>query len=727
MKTRRQSGTLPPSNSLAEQDSDSEFEHEIDLYNDESDQSDYDATGRNADQPAKKKRKVSAPKKNASGKENSEELTLSTLSLDLLYEIFSEMEPADLLALSHVDKAFRQVLLSEQFSPVWKAACRNKGAPKCPSHLSQVKWAYLLFGGSACFSCGSKGIMRIDFALLRRACVRCLKTNLVYSRRFAQFFPDIDPTIMTLVPHTNIGAHAHGHASNSKFYWADDIRNMHQELSTFKKGKRKLKSGKSENLEDFKAARMALVTQIVEYAPRCKEWSSEVIYEKRVTKAQLQGQRVNEIRERFKAMGYTSDDVSCIKSWNTTGEGPVTDRIWTRVLKDREAEVIKAKTERIRRELEQLRYSRSTVLQGQYSTYKSALPPSAWAYLPRIRELRQFPQVASILDASPDIPVNTTIFDDIMRSLNELISSWSNHKRAELSEIVESSLPSTGAAVVNSTIPVVDRLECASTVFTCSGSGCSAKDRVLVSIKGALVHGCLTSRRRYSSFQLSEDLEESTEITFSPRLSAAAASIIETAGLNPLTVLPSDLDTRILRFVCLQCPPQKHGYVFGRKAMSWRQCLAHYAEMERFVEHALPSWERLSDAVTSNIVRREGPDPADHARAWTCSHCPAHVDNLDSRASVVQHVKSAHNVDEPRTPANYFFYPGASRPLRKEVIFPMIDPNSNKTMDPNANFRCIMCGNSARRFVQVGIISHLKDKHKVLETKEGVHWAQVQS
>ncbi|KAF9070145.1 hypothetical protein BDP27DRAFT_647273 [Rhodocollybia butyracea] len=185
------------------------------------------------------------------------------------------MEPADLLALSRVDKAFRRILLSEQFSPVWKAACRNKGAPKCPSHLSQVKWAYLLFGGSACFSCGSNlGIMRMDFDLLRRACVRCLKTNLVYSRRFTQLFPDIDPTIMTLIPHTNIGPHAHEHASNGKYYWADDIRDMHQELSTFEKGKRKLRDGKTENLKDFKAARMALVTQIVEYAPKCKKWFS---------------------------------------------------------------------------------------------------------------------------------------------------------------------------------------------------------------------------------------------------------------------------------------------------------------------------------------------------------------------------------------------------------------------------------------------------------------------
>lgn len=250
--------------------------------------------------------------------------------------------------------------------------------------------------------------------------------------------------------------------------------------------------------------------------------------------------------------------------------------VWTRVKKDREAEVIQAKTERIRRELEQLRHSRFTILQGQYSTYKSALPPSAWAYLPRIRELCQFPQVASILDASPDVPVNTTIFDDIMEPLNELISSWSNHKRTELSEMVESSLPSTDAAVVNSTVPVVDRLERAATVFTCNGSGCSAKDRVLVSIKGALVHGCVTSQRRYSFFrwQQPEDLEDGTKITFSPRLSAAAASIIETAGLNPLTVLPSDLDTKVVRFVCLQCPPQKHGYVFGRKAMSWRQCVS---------------------------------------------------------------------------------------------------------------------------------------------------------
>lgn len=64
----------------------------------------------------------------------------------------------------------------------------------------------------------------------------------------------------------------------------------------------------------------------------------------------------------------------------------------------------------------------------------------------------------------------------------------------------------------------------------------------------------------------------------------------------------------------------------------------HYEGTPWFETHFTPKWMVLSDEHAAHVKRREGPDPASKYKAWSCSHCVFHLDNLESRRNVLKHL-----------------------------------------------------------------------------------------
>jgi hypothetical protein len=56
-----------------------------------------------------------------------------------------------------------------------------------------------------------------------------------------------------------VGGWAHGHPSNSQFYWKSDIENMLHTLSKYEADVRSRMKGAKQALEDFKAKRIEIV------------------------------------------------------------------------------------------------------------------------------------------------------------------------------------------------------------------------------------------------------------------------------------------------------------------------------------------------------------------------------------------------------------------------------------------------------------------------------------
>ncbi|KAG6873373.1 hypothetical protein C0995_016482 [Termitomyces sp. Mi166 len=69
---------------------------------------------------------------------------ISQLSLDVLFEIFSQLDPIDILNLSRTSKTLRNILMRRSSLYVWKnARARVDGLPECPDNMSEPAFVSL--------------------------------------------------------------------------------------------------------------------------------------------------------------------------------------------------------------------------------------------------------------------------------------------------------------------------------------------------------------------------------------------------------------------------------------------------------------------------------------------------------------------------------------------------------------------------------------------------------
>jgi hypothetical protein len=72
----------------------------------------------------------------------------------MYFQIFSHLDPIDLVTLTQTSKELRAMLTSRSSTSVWKAARANivPAMPDCPDDLSEPQYAVLMFG-KGCHVC----------------------------------------------------------------------------------------------------------------------------------------------------------------------------------------------------------------------------------------------------------------------------------------------------------------------------------------------------------------------------------------------------------------------------------------------------------------------------------------------------------------------------------------------------------------------------------------------
>ncbi|BGO94274.1 hypothetical protein NBRC10512_002722 [Rhodotorula toruloides] len=95
---------------------------------------------------------------------------MKMLPLELLVEIFSHLDPNDLLALSMVNKQYRSLLTSPGSKKVWEASRKRLGMDDANAgDLTEWQYAQLVYG-RVCQDCGARNIQHADFYLRKRLC-----------------------------------------------------------------------------------------------------------------------------------------------------------------------------------------------------------------------------------------------------------------------------------------------------------------------------------------------------------------------------------------------------------------------------------------------------------------------------------------------------------------------------------------------------------------------------
>ncbi|BGP52839.1 hypothetical protein JCM8202v2_000396 [Rhodotorula sphaerocarpa] len=101
----------------------------------------------------------------------------SSLPLELVREICTYLEPADLYALSKTSKTFRAVVTEPASEQLWSDARDRVGLPDLEEPMSDAHWAALLFRRRGCWICEEPKTTKIDVFNRLRACRDCDKTR----------------------------------------------------------------------------------------------------------------------------------------------------------------------------------------------------------------------------------------------------------------------------------------------------------------------------------------------------------------------------------------------------------------------------------------------------------------------------------------------------------------------------------------------------------------------
>ncbi|BGP10451.1 hypothetical protein OF846_004323 [Rhodotorula toruloides] len=132
-----------------------------------------------------------AKKRGRKGKDVGRLEVMKSLPLELLVEIFSHLDPNDLLALSMVNKQYRSLLTSPGSVKIWENARKKIDLPDLGAdEITEWQYAQLVFGRE-CQKCGAKNVKKLDVYLRKRCCKSCRVKDVVKLSSLGRCYPTL--------------------------------------------------------------------------------------------------------------------------------------------------------------------------------------------------------------------------------------------------------------------------------------------------------------------------------------------------------------------------------------------------------------------------------------------------------------------------------------------------------------------------------------------------------
>ncbi|KAI9430798.1 hypothetical protein H4582DRAFT_2013977 [Lactarius indigo] len=613
--------------------------------------------------PMAKRRKLekaspSKPKKSGPGRRVQGRLqNMLSLPLDVLFGIFSELLPMDLLNLARTSNALRQVLMSRKSTSIWIAARRNAGAtvvPEPPDDMSEPAWAQLLFGPAVCSQCSARNIHRVDFALRRRLCTVCRKRNLVFSIKFRSQCPDLKESIMDLLPYTKIGGWAHGHASHSRFYWKPDLYEMGKRVTELEQDVSDGKPGAQKRLKSFRAERILLVDSIVQGSIEFEKWA-ELEAEAQIHETQKRRtQRQEALRNRILMQGYEDADIEFIGMHNIPGwnvDKALTNDVWKRIKSKVETTLSAARDNRLLAARRKRESELKNTAEQYYSDLLRQVLPLQRLYLPALSQISQLSCFRDLID--PDREVQPAEWEHAATQLPLSLSEWMSEQRERYTSLLPGqSAQAKPMEITLLSSPSIDRWR-----HGAMHNFAGQLDLATSVFRHPINHMVLIGRDACHAWKVKGELE------YSARGAEAVYALLQELRLNPASATASTLDQLDKRFICRSCSD-------GVAWRSWRSCVAHFIAE---TDHVYPQWQVVGPGTTAPTpLMRERSGNVPHypfrSLSWLCNHCSDYLApqlpfrfgscmTPGDKRGAIHHVKTVHNVDDPMVDMDLFLYP----------------------------------------------------------------------
>ncbi|KAF8671659.1 hypothetical protein RHS04_08153 [Rhizoctonia solani] len=105
--------------------------------------------------------------------------SLVALPVEVLVQILTYLQPAELMTLARLSKQLRTMLMDPNSRFIWQKVISNfPGLPPCPRDVSEPKYVSLLFS-ETCSSCGTSSTVPMDPYIMARLCHTCQGTGRV--------------------------------------------------------------------------------------------------------------------------------------------------------------------------------------------------------------------------------------------------------------------------------------------------------------------------------------------------------------------------------------------------------------------------------------------------------------------------------------------------------------------------------------------------------------------
>ncbi|KAF8167227.1 hypothetical protein B0H34DRAFT_680927 [Crassisporium funariophilum] len=648
---------------------------------------------------------------------------ISTVPLDILFEVLEYLHPIDLWNLAHTNQSFLQLLEHESSTSAWKSCFdHHPDMPSIPLNVSGWRWGQLLFGVIVCEECGGTPAPA-DVTFYRRLCKACALNRYISDAGLDEMGSSISHHKDCLREASRIiqDPFMEDYGEDDCIVWpsydiaeVDDIARELDAYNDYQAAGKALKS-----VEEFVASRLEFLSLHDQHTRKCIRWVEGL---KRTDIDMKIDDLMAKIKARFKCMDFNKEDVD-EATYDTgplkrliqlSGINRLSRKRFAKLRPHLERAIVEAGIARVKEKRKKIIEDRNEFLRDEYRAWiKTECLPSTGPYVPPVFEIRHFEAISNVINAEHDNELVTGDLDQAFKELPHLIQNWTISKMTQLASSLPSNQPATvEGSSMEGVEPDLLALSLATSVFNCLGSVMSSMrfGLGLIGWDGAGAHLRCGALERYWEKRLH----------FSQRGYDAATCLVELMESDPKTTRIWDMDQLDKRFICLTCPRKTVKGITGRGALPWRDCVYHFIdEGSKQSGHEAPYFSLLGSEAEADIKVREGPEPYLYEPAWACNHCPHHFRNNVSRKFAVNHVTETHNITRPIENLDFFYYAGMNRTYRTPLVFPEVNPRE---------YACLRCAaTKSRLYTEKALKPHLHDAHGLPVPVENVDWKRVQT
>ncbi|KZT11467.1 uncharacterized protein LAESUDRAFT_692353 [Laetiporus sulphureus 93-53] len=567
------------------------------------------------------------------------------MPFDVLFEIFSQLHPRDLLNLARTTKDFRTFLMSRKSANLWKVSRQHvEGLPDCPPYLSEPAYANLAFF-PYCHGCLRTNIHNIIWEFNVRYCRTCKKSLIVPSYYF-ELPSEIHDSAITL----SRAEMFNDISSTGRHRWRMYHKKQYEDIMQAWKQLSKDTSSWQIWVDNHRMR----VKQIEEHAPLCKIWYEVKVASRAAELEQIRQDRLHSIVDKLRDMGWTEelnkltsrDFYPLSEHAHVRTSRPLTERGWQKISADLVAVMEDIKEQRLkeeRREVFLRRMSRiSSLVADDYMTPRRT---AASEFNPTVVDLVLMPQMRAIIDVPGDTIVdNEETLNMIHQLLPSLIDEWQSDVKATLHNLMKQDFPDDGYG---------NPLDLAIAYFNCAHCG------KIYPYPQVIAHRCLrpawapynedpTGLYERAAFQTGRCRAfKSSRLGFSTVL-PIARKIVELCGKNPSRTTMDEMDEMDIMLSCTNLSRPE-----TRLVMSWRAAVQHeWSSSHDSADSRV--WDVASEdgaAMVKEVQARNNEElhaARERKHLWCCSLC---TDNWTARflpVYVVQeHVRLKHSIEDP--------------------------------------------------------------------------------